>query len=73
MSLSLRPSLNWLLVFVPVSVALDHFCGDAVSPPVLFFAAALAIVPITRIIVRATTQLSILECPRVRTDLRTCV
>jgi Ca2+:H+ antiporter len=55
MKLSLRPSLNWLLVFIPVSVALDR--AD-VPDPVLFFAAALAIVPIARLIVMATEQLA---------------
>jgi Ca2+/H+ antiporter len=39
----LRPSINWLLVFIPVSVGLERL---HVSPPLLFFSAALAIVPI---------------------------
>src|SRR6185503_15665435 len=41
--ISLKPSLNWLLIFIPVSLALE----SAHAPdPVLFFSAALAIVPI---------------------------
>ncbi len=54
-SFSLRPSMNWLLVFIPVSLALERV---EVPAPVLFFAAALAIVPIARLIVLATEQLS---------------
>jgi Ca2+:H+ antiporter len=55
MALTFRPSLNWLLIFIPVSVALEYV---SVPPPVLFFSAALAIVPIARLIVRSTEQLA---------------
>jgi len=55
MSLSLNPSVNWLLVFIPVSVALEY---AHVPPPVLFFSAALAIVPIASLIVHSTEQLA---------------
>jgi Ca2+:H+ antiporter len=55
MTLSLRPSINWLLAFIPVSLVLER---AHVAPPVLFFAAALAIVPIARLIVMATEQLA---------------
>jgi Ca2+:H+ antiporter len=51
----LKPSINWLLAFIPVSVALER---AHVPPPVLFFSAALAIVPIARLIVLATEQLA---------------
>jgi Ca2+:H+ antiporter len=51
----LAPSINWLLVFVPVSLALER---AQVPPPVLFFSAALAIVPIAALIVRSTEQLA---------------
>ncbi|BDG04729.1 calcium/proton exchanger [Anaeromyxobacter oryzae] len=51
----LRPSLSWLLAFVPVALALEH--GGA-RPPLVFFAAALAIVPIAAWIVRSTEQLA---------------
>jgi Ca2+:H+ antiporter len=51
----LRPSVSWLLAFVPVALALDH---AGASPPLVFFAAALAIVPIASWIVRATEQLA---------------
>ena len=55
MKLSLKPSLNWLLVFIPVSLALER---AAVPAPVLFFSAALAIVPIASLIVHSTEQLA---------------
>ncbi|MFL6285688.1 MAG: calcium/proton exchanger [Pyrinomonadaceae bacterium] len=51
----LRSPLNWMLLFVPVTAALAH--GGA-PPPVLFFSAALAIVPVAALMVRATEQLA---------------
>jgi Ca2+:H+ antiporter len=51
----MKPSLNWLLVFIPVSLALEH---AGASPPLIFFSAALAIIPIAALIVRATGQLA---------------
>jgi Ca2+:H+ antiporter len=53
--MSFRPSINWLLVFIPISVVLER---AHVPAPVLFFSAALAIVPIARLIVVATEQLA---------------
>ena len=50
-----RPSINWLLAFIPVTLALEH--GGA-APPLVFFSAAIAIVPIAAGIVRATEQLA---------------
>src|SRR5262245_46535241 len=55
MTFSFRPSINWLLVFIPVSLALEF---AHVPAPVLFFSAALAIVPIARLIVLSTEQLA---------------
>src|SRR5215510_14146320 len=55
MSVSLKPSLNWLLVFIPISLALEY---AHVPAPVLFFSAALAIVPIASLIVHSTEQLA---------------
>jgi Ca2+:H+ antiporter len=52
----LRPSPNWLLLFVPVSVALEH--SEGVSPALVFFAAALAIVPAARLIVEGTEHIA---------------
>jgi len=54
-SFSLRPSINWLLAFIPISLALEY----AHAPdPVLFFSAAIAIVPIARLIVLSTEQIA---------------
>jgi Ca2+:H+ antiporter len=55
MELSFKPSINWLLAFIPLSLLLER---AHVPPPVLFFSAALAIVPIARLIVLATEQLA---------------
>jgi len=52
---SFTPSLNWLFVFIPVSIALEY---AHVPPPVVFFSAALAIVPAARLIVLSTEQLA---------------
>src|ERR1051325_4743511 len=53
----LRTPINWFFVFVPVTVALEH--TGAVPAPVIFFSAALAILPIAALIVSATEQLAI--------------
>jgi Ca2+:H+ antiporter len=50
-----KPSIQWLFAFVPLSVMLDRV---EVEPPVLFFSAALAIVPIARLIVLSTEQIA---------------
>jgi Ca2+:H+ antiporter len=52
----LRSPLNWLLVFIPITVALEHL--GHVPAPVIFFSAALSIIPIAALIVRATEQLA---------------
>jgi Ca2+:H+ antiporter len=46
----MKPSVHWLFVFIPITVALEHV--GKVPPPVIFFSAALAIVPIAALIVR---------------------
>ncbi len=52
----LRSPMNWLLLFIPLTVALEHL--GHVSAPVLFFMAAVAIIPIAALIVRATEQIA---------------
>ena len=52
----LRPSPNWLLLFVPVSILLER--SERASPALLFFAAALAIVPAARLIVQGTEHIA---------------
>jgi Ca2+:H+ antiporter len=56
LSKALKTPINWLLIFVPISVALKYISG--IPTPVIFFSAALAIVPIAAMIVRATEQLA---------------
>jgi len=56
MRLSMKPSMNWFFVFVPVAVALEHVEGLPV--PLIFFSAALAILPIANMIVKATEQIA---------------
>ena len=51
----LKPSINWLFTFMPVALALEH---AAVPAPWVFFSAALAIVPVASLIVRATEQIA---------------
>ena len=53
----LRKPVNWLLAFVPLTVILEH--AHNVPAPVVFFSAALAIIPIAALIVRATEQLAV--------------
>lgn len=56
----LRPSSNWLLVFIPVSLI-----AELTRQPVLtFLTAALAIIPLAGLIGRATDQLAICIGPR---------
>ena len=52
----LRKPMNWLLLFIPITVVLEHLAH--VSAPVVFFMAAMAIVPIAAQIVSATEQLA---------------
>ena len=52
----MKPSIYWLFVFIPITLILEH--AGKVSPPVIFFSAALAIVPIAALIVLSTEQLA---------------
>ena len=54
--MSMKPSIYWLFVFIPITLILEHV--GKVSPPVIFFSAALAIVPIAALIVLSTEQLA---------------
>jgi Ca2+:H+ antiporter len=59
----MRNPLNWLLLLAPVAVALDlSGRGSAIE---LFFASALAIVPLAALLGRATEQLSLRAGARV--------
>ena len=52
----LRSPINWLFIFIPLTVGLEHLAH--VSAPVLFFLAAVSIVPVAALIVRATEQIA---------------
>jgi Ca2+:H+ antiporter len=52
----MKPTVHWLLAFIPITVILEHV--GKVPPPVIFFSAALAIVPIAVLIVRSTEQIA---------------
>jgi len=54
--MSLRPSIHWLFVFIPITLVLEHVHG--LPAPVVFFSAAISIIPIARLIVLATEQLA---------------
>lgn len=51
----MKPSVNWLLIFIPVSLAAER---AHVAAPLVFFSAALAILPIAALIVRSTEQVA---------------
>ena len=52
----LRSPMNWLLLFIPLTIALEKLAH--VSAPVLFFMAAVSIIPIAAQIVQATEQIA---------------
>jgi Ca2+:H+ antiporter len=54
--MSMKPSIYWLFVFIPITLILEHV--GKVSPPAIFFSAALAIIPIAALIVLSTEQLA---------------
>ena len=49
-------SLNWLLAFIPVTLGLE---ASHAAAPLIFFSAALSIVPIAALLVHATEQLAV--------------
>jgi Ca2+:H+ antiporter len=52
----MKPTINWLLAFIPVTLVIEHTAPS--SATLLFFSAALAIVPVAALIVRSTEHLS---------------
>src|SRR2546427_8201367 len=56
----LRPSLNWLLIFVPISLVAEF----AHQSLLIFITSGLAIIPLAGLIGRATDQLAIRVGPR---------
>jgi Ca2+:H+ antiporter len=53
----MKPSLNWLLIFVPVAFVLRFWPGVA-NPTALFVCSAIAIIPVAGWIGRATEELA---------------
>jgi len=51
----LKPGIHWLLIFIPISIFLEKTHASA---PLIFFSAALSIVPIARLIGGSTEQLA---------------
>lgn len=52
----LKPSLNWLLAFIPVTLLLEHTVPD--KPVLIFLCAAFSIIPVASLIVQATEQIA---------------
>jgi Ca2+:H+ antiporter len=52
---TLRPSIHWLLILMPVAAAMDAM---GVAAPFIFLGAALAIVPLANLIVHSTEHLA---------------
>jgi Ca2+:H+ antiporter len=55
MSKLLKPGIHWLLIFIPITLILEYAHASA---PMIFFSAALSIIPIARLIGSSTEQLS---------------
>jgi len=55
--MSMKPSLNWLLIFAPIAFALRFWPGQA-NPNALFVCSAIAIIPVAGWIGRATEELA---------------
>jgi len=51
----LKPGIHWLFVFIPIAFALDYLHASA---PLIFFSAALSIIPIAHLIGSSTEQLA---------------
>jgi Ca2+:H+ antiporter len=50
-------TINWLLIFIPITIALEHFRPEAHTW--IFFAACVAIIPIAHLIVEATEHIAL--------------
>jgi Ca2+:H+ antiporter len=52
----IRSPINWFFIFIPITIVLDEVGG--VAPPIIFFSAALSIIPIAALIVNSTEHLA---------------
>jgi Ca2+:H+ antiporter len=52
----LSSPMNWLFAFIPLTLALEQV--ESLPPTIIFFSAALSIIPIASLIVRSTEQLA---------------
>ncbi|MBL7940084.1 MAG: calcium/proton exchanger [Flavobacteriales bacterium] len=52
----LKPSMDWLFVFIPITLWMEH---TEASVPMIFFSAALAIIPIAHLIVSSTEKIAV--------------
>ncbi|HRH71183.1 MAG TPA: calcium/proton exchanger [Flavobacteriales bacterium] len=52
----LKPSMDWLFVFIPITLWMEH---SEASAPMVFFAAALSIIPIAHLIVHSTEKIAV--------------
>lgn len=53
--MKLKPSIYWLFIFIPISVFLNY---SDVSAPLIFFSAALSIIPVAKLIGTSTEHLA---------------
>jgi len=53
----LKPSMKWLMVFIPFTLLMEHAMPD--RPVLVFLCAALSIVPFASLIVQATEQIAL--------------
>lgn len=51
----LKPGIHWLFVFIPIALSLDYIHASA---PLIFFSAALSIIPVAHLIGSSTEQLA---------------
>jgi Ca2+:H+ antiporter len=53
----LKPSINWFLIFIPITLILERMIPE--KPVYIFLSAALAIIPIASLIVKSTEKIAV--------------
>src|SRR2546423_468830 len=51
----IKPGVHWLYIFIPITFAVEYGKGSA---PMIFFCAAISIIPIARLISHSTENLA---------------